>query len=60
MPGWRVIFLRPRQDYQQLAFVNNSIWTKKGGTHVNSILKEVGAAAFKSISRRMKNPDTVF
>ena len=50
-PRWQICIRPSNIDFQQVSFVN-SIWTIKGGRHVNYIVEQVVAKVVESIKKK--------
>jgi DNA gyrase/topoisomerase IV subunit B len=57
-PRWNVILAKSSNiGYQHLTFVNSCIWTRRGGTHADSVLKSIADKAMLVYNKRFKDPD---
>eukprot|EP01063_Lacrimia_lanifica_P027106 TRINITY_DN3757_c0_g2_i1.p1 TRINITY_DN3757_c0_g2~~TRINITY_DN3757_c0_g2_i1.p1 ORF type:complete len:1459 (+),score=601.91 TRINITY_DN3757_c0_g2_i1:101-4477(+) len=55
-PRWQICIRPSNIDYQQVSFVN-SIWTMKGGQHVNLIVNQVVAKITETMKKKNKKID---
>lgn len=58
-PRWNVILAKSSSNvgYQHLTFVNSCIWTRRGGTHSDAVLRSIADKAMLVYNKRFKNPD---
>ena len=50
---WKVYIGISKKGFQQLSFINNCIWTRRGGLHVNNVLKSIAEYAFKREKKKL-------
>jgi DNA topoisomerase-2 len=53
---WEVVFCTSQGDFQQISFVN-SIWTIRGGTHVQALVKHITDAIQPKLKKKNKGVD---
>lgn len=53
---WEVAFVVSNTEFQQVSFVN-SIWTIRGGTHVNAVVKKISDHVQPIIKKKNKGTD---